>query len=204
MTVPIRRSSVASAMMPFSMDDAAALAGLKVIVAGGELGTVRPVRDRLAALGAEAAALVGDAEELARAVAASPPGAVLADAVTEQPLRERLDPMGLEAGPPGIAIAPGDEQLTPAAAARLRAYVEQRMLLARQAELGALVAASALTRAREARNAEYDLLDRLLQAGGYRDDNTFEHTQRVGSLSARIARGLGLGDHHVALIQRTA
>src|SRR4051794_13820474 len=124
MTVPIRRSSVASAMMRSSMDDGA-LAGLRLIVAGGELGAVKPVRDRLAALGAEASALVGDAEELARAVAAAPPGAILAAPATEAALRERLDPMALQAGPPVIAIAPGDAELTPATAARLRALVEQ-------------------------------------------------------------------------------
>src|SRR3954471_6188063 len=134
MTVPIRRSSVASAMMRSSMDDGA-LAGLRLIVAGGELGAVKPVRDRLAALGADVSALVGDAEELARAVAAAPPHAVLADHVTQAQLQACLDPLGLRSGPVVIAMAPGDEALGPAGAARLRALVEQRGLHARHAEL---------------------------------------------------------------------
>src|SRR4051812_46786919 len=106
MTVPMRRSSVASAMMRSSMDDAAALAGLRLIVAGGELPAVQAVRERLAALGAEVAALVGDAQELARAVAAAPPHAVLADHVTEAQLQACLDPLGLRSGPAVIAITP--------------------------------------------------------------------------------------------------
>src|SRR3954454_12892574 len=102
MTEPMRRSSVASAMMRTSMDDADALTGLRLLVAGEALTTVQPARDRLAALRADVAALVGDAEDVARAVAAAPPAAVLAADGTETALRTRLDPFGLGAGPPVI------------------------------------------------------------------------------------------------------
>ena len=37
-----------------------------------------------------------------------------------------------------------------------------------------------------------DTLRRLALAAEYRDDNTHEHTQRVGELAARLARDLGL------------
>src|SRR5829696_103454 len=104
MTVPIRRSSVASAMMRSSMDDADALTGLKLLVVGGDLAAVGPARDRFAALGAQVTALVGGADDVARAVAAEPPTAVLAVDGTEAELRPRLDPFGLAAGPPVIGL----------------------------------------------------------------------------------------------------
>ena len=51
---------------------------------------------RLDALGADATALAGNVEALARAATASPPAAVIAVDATEQSLRERLDPFGLD------------------------------------------------------------------------------------------------------------
>src|SRR3954447_25371620 len=192
MTVPIRRSSAASAMMRSSMDD---LAGLRLVVAGGALAGVQPVRDRLSAQGAEVRALVGDVEQLARAVAAEPPEAIAVDAASEAALRARLDPLGLHAGPPVISAAD---------AGAVRAEVELRRLRARQAELEAVIAARALARARETANAEHDTLNRLLQAAGYRDDNTYEHTQRVGLLASKLARELGLPPREVALIGHAA
>ena len=101
MTVPMRRSSVASAMMRSSMDDADALAGLRLLVAGGDLAAVQAAQARLAALGADATALAGDVDALARAAAAAPPAAVLAVDALEAPLRARLDPFGLERGAAG-------------------------------------------------------------------------------------------------------
>jgi putative nucleotidyltransferase with HDIG domain len=189
------------------MDDDDALAGLRLLVAGGDLGAVQAAQGRLAALGADATALAGDVEALARAATAAPPAAVLAVDGLEGPLRERLDPFGLDAGPPVIGlemVTAADEEFGPRAAGRLRALVERRALRARQAELEATLAAQALTRGRDAAAAQEELLQRLLQAAGYRDDNTYEHTQRVGDLAARLARELGLGDRQVTLIHRAA
>ena len=89
------------------------------------------------------------------------------------------------------AIAAADEALGAVAAGRLRAVIGQRGLRARQAELEAALAAQALTRRRDAAAAQEELLQRLLRAAGYRDDNTHEHTQRVADLAARLARELG-------------
>jgi putative nucleotidyltransferase with HDIG domain len=207
MTVPIRRSSVASAMMPTSMDDPDALAGLRLLVAGSDLAAVQAAQGRLSALGADATALAGDVAALARAATAAPPAAVLAVDGLEGALRERLDPFGLEAGPPVIGLdtlTEADAELGTHAAARLRALVERRALRARQVELEAALVTNALTRRRDAEAAQEELLQRLLQAAGYRDDNTHEHTQRVAALAARLARELGLGDRQVALIHRAA
>src|SRR5690349_21418883 len=136
----MRRSSVASAMMRTSMDDADLLAGLKLLVAGGDLAAVQAAQARLDALGADAIALAGNVEALARAATASPPAAVIAVDATEQALRERLDPFALNQGPPVIALATlmaADTELGPVAARRLRAAAEQRTLKARQQELEA-------------------------------------------------------------------
>jgi putative nucleotidyltransferase with HDIG domain len=192
--------------MRSSMDDADALAGLRLLVAGGDLAAVQAAQARLAALGADVTALAGDVEALARAAAAAPPAAVVAvDA--EDALRERLDPFEMRAGPPVIglrALTEADEELGAIAAGRLRAIVGQAGLRARQAELEAALAAQALTRRRDAEAAQEELLQRLLRAAGYRDDNTHEHTQRVADLAARLARGLGMPDRQVALILRAA
>ena len=82
--------------------------------------------------------------------------------------------------------------------------IGQRGLRARQAELEAALAAQALTRRRDAAAAQEELLQRLLRAAGYRDDNTHEHTQRVADLAARLARELALPDRQVALVHRAA
>jgi putative nucleotidyltransferase with HDIG domain len=172
------------------MDD---LAGLRLVVAGGDIGAVQPVRDRLAAQGADVRALVGDLDTLVGGIAAEAPEAILAHPQIEAELRARLDPLGLETGPPVIT--------DPVA---VRATVEIRRLHARQRELESVFAAASVARAREAERAQHDTLQRLLQAAGYRDDNTYEHTQRVGLLAGRLARELGLGDRDVALIGQAA
>jgi putative two-component system response regulator len=82
--------------------------------------------------------------------------------------------------------------------------IGQRGLRARQAELEAALAAQALTRRRDAAAAQEELLQRLLRAAGYRDDNTHEHTQRVADLAASLARELSLPDRQVALVHRAA
>ena len=100
-------------------------------------------------------------------------------------------------------LTAADDELGAIAAARLRAIVEQRTLQARASRSSRRRSPrQSLTRRRDAEAAQEELLQRLLQAAGYRDDNTHEHTQRVGALAARLARGLGLPDRQVALIHR--
>jgi putative two-component system response regulator len=122
-------------------------------------------------------------------------------------VRRRLDPLRLQAGPLVLSvadvIAPG-EAPGPSAVRRLGAFVERATLRARAAELESLVAAQALGRLRDAELAQFDMLARLLIAAEYRDDNTHEHTQRVGELAAGLARELGLGDRLVSLVRQAA
>jgi HD domain len=85
------------------------------------------------------------------------------------------------------------------------------LLLARaldrmDAERGqALAVSAAERRAREVlQDAQVVTLERLALAAEYRDDDTGEHTRRVGELSARIAAALGVPDDLVALIRQVA
>ena len=52
--------------------------------------------------------------------------------------------------------------------------------------------------------ARLDVLERLALASEYRDHTTGQHTQRVGDLSAHLARELGLPENEIELIQRAA
>ena len=49
-----------------------------------------------------------------------------------------------------------------------------------------------------------EVLQRLAIAAEYRDDDTNQHTERVGRTAARIARQLGFSDDDVKLIRRAA
>ena len=59
-------------------------------------------------------------------------------------------------------------------------------------------------RTRELEAAQVEILERLALAAEYRDDATHEHTRRVGEISARLARKLGLPDSTVELLRRAA
>jgi len=61
-----------------------------------------------------------------------------------------------------------------------------------------------VTRGHEVEAAELDALRRLGIAAEYRDDNTHEHTQRVGHLAALLARQLDLDDRTVWLVRQGA
>jgi len=59
-------------------------------------------------------------------------------------------------------------------------------------------------RTAELEEAHAEILARLARAAEYRDDETGEHTRRVGRLSGAIAQELGLDPEEVSLIQRVA
>jgi putative two-component system response regulator len=56
----------------------------------------------------------------------------------------------------------------------------------------------------ELERARLEVLERLARAAEYRDDNTGEHTQRVGHISALVATALGREAEEVELIRRAA
>jgi len=59
-------------------------------------------------------------------------------------------------------------------------------------------------RTAELERARVEILERLARAAEYRDDDTGDHTRRVGELSASLARVLGCPDDEVELIARAA
>jgi HD-GYP domain-containing protein (c-di-GMP phosphodiesterase class II) len=52
--------------------------------------------------------------------------------------------------------------------------------------------------------SQHEVLDRLAAAGEYRDDETGQHTRRVGELAGRIARMMGYGGDTIATIRRAS
>jgi putative two-component system response regulator len=87
---------------------------------------------------------------------------------------------------------------------RLRLVLEHREMRTRLGELEAIVAGQVLSAFRDAEAIRVDTLHRLALAAEYRDDNSPEHTQRVGALAARMARHMGESDRMVWLVRQAA
>jgi putative nucleotidyltransferase with HDIG domain len=185
-----------------------ALSALRILVAGDDPRQVEAARSGLAAEGAYPEVCPTDAGAVAAAAGrGGPPAAVLALEGSEGALRAALDPLGLQHGPPVVAaaeIASPGEAFDGVAAQRLRALVQLHSLRARNRELEGVIAAQAVARRRELQATQLDGLTRLAEAAEYRDDNTHEHTQRVGHLAAMLARRIGLGDRMVWLVRQAA
>jgi PAS domain S-box-containing protein len=67
-----------------------------------------------------------------------------------------------------------------------------------------LLEAKVAERTHELMDARAKTLRRLALAAEYRDDDTFEHTERVGSMSAEIATRLDLAGDHVEILRLAA
>ena len=61
-----------------------------------------------------------------------------------------------------------------------------------------------MKRTEELEDARLEILDRLARAAEFRDDDTGQHTQRVGQLAARLAQVLGQSEDEVELMRRAA
>jgi response regulator RpfG family c-di-GMP phosphodiesterase len=184
-----------------------AIAGMRVLLAGDDDVAVSELRAAISLAGAVPAACSGDPADVAAVVAGEPPAVVLAVGADAAALRARLDPLGLESGPEVVPVEDLTRSGSPfdaAAARRLRALIDRRSLRARQVELEAVIATQAVGRRRELQEASVDMLRRLAAAAEYRDDNTHEHTQRVGDVAARLARNLGHDDRTVWLVRQAA
>jgi putative nucleotidyltransferase with HDIG domain len=181
--------------------------GRRLLVAGGDPGAAGSLVARLGAAGAAAVEAETDPAGAAARALSAPPDAIVALGDAAAQLRAALDPFGLDLGPPVVEL-PADVADSPesleSAVRRVAAALEARDLRARVAELEAVVAEHALQRARELEEARVDTLSRLARAGEYRDDNTWEHTQRVSQLAARLGSRLGLDRRTVELLRRTA
>jgi putative nucleotidyltransferase with HDIG domain len=185
------------------------LHGAWILIAGPDAGMAARLRATLAERGAAAVELALDADEAEARAASAQPDAILALPGFGGQLARRLDPLDTGAGPPIVAIedlpglpaGPGGDEII---LDRLGLQLERHRLRARVRDLESVLASDVLASHRGAAEAQSDALIRLAQAAEYRDDNTWEHTQRVGALAARLGRGVGLDDFEVELIRAAA
>lgn len=87
---------------------------------------------------------------------------------------------------------------------RIRNLLEARYLYLAVLAQNEVLERKVASRSRELERAQREILDRLALAAEFRDDETRQHTQRVGQLSADIASELGLPDRAVQLLRRAA
>jgi putative two-component system response regulator len=87
---------------------------------------------------------------------------------------------------------------------RIKNLLEARFLYLALQQQNELLETKVRQRTHELEEAQVEILERLALAAEFRDDATQEHTQRVGEISARLARKLGLPEPTVQLIRRAA
>jgi putative two-component system response regulator len=87
---------------------------------------------------------------------------------------------------------------------RIKTLLETRFLYLQIQSQNQLLEAKVRERTRELVDAQIEIVERLAIAAEFRDDNTGQHTQRVGQMSSLLARQLGLPDGQVSLIARAA
>jgi putative two-component system response regulator len=87
---------------------------------------------------------------------------------------------------------------------RVRNLLQTRWLTRQLQEQSDLLERAVRERTQDVEEARIEILERLALAAEFRDDDTGQHTIRVGELSARLARVLGLSREEVDLIRRAA
>jgi putative two-component system response regulator len=87
---------------------------------------------------------------------------------------------------------------------RIRTLLETRFLYIQIQSQNQLLEAKVRERTRALEEAQIEIVERLAVAAEFRDDNTGQHTRRVGQMSALLAKQLGLPDAQVTLIRRAA
>ncbi|MGQ0549738.1 MAG: HD domain-containing phosphohydrolase [Armatimonadota bacterium] len=87
---------------------------------------------------------------------------------------------------------------------RIRNLIETRMLHLQLQDQNEVLEEKVLDRTKDLEQAQIEILERLALAAEYRDDDTGQHTYRVGRTSGRIATALALPDAQVDLIRRAA
>jgi putative two-component system response regulator len=108
---------------------------------------------------------------------------------------------GLSAGAQDFLTKP----LSPAEVRlRVRNLLETRFLHLELQEHNRHLEDRVRRRTAELEEARSQILERLARAAEYRDDETGEHTRRVGQISGAIAQELGLDPDRVELIKRVA
>ncbi len=87
---------------------------------------------------------------------------------------------------------------------RISTLLETRFLYLEIQNNNQVLEAKVLERTRDLEAAQIEIIERLARAAEFRDDNTGQHTKRVGQMAALLAGQLGLPEAQVALIRRAA
>ncbi len=87
---------------------------------------------------------------------------------------------------------------------RIRTLLETRFLYLQIQTQNQMLEAKVRARTRELEAAQIEIIERLARAAEFRDDNTGQHTERVGQMAALLAKQVGLPDAQVSLIRRAA
>ena len=87
---------------------------------------------------------------------------------------------------------------------RIGTLLETRFLYLQIQTQNQMLEAKVRERTRELEAAQIEIIERLAKAAEFRDDNTGQHTERVGQMAALIAKHMGLPDAQVSLIRRAA
>ncbi len=87
---------------------------------------------------------------------------------------------------------------------RIGTLLETRFLYLQIQSQNKILEAKVRERTRELEAAQVEIIERLARAAEFRDDNTGQHTERVGQMAALLARQMGLPDPQVSLIRRAA
>ncbi len=87
---------------------------------------------------------------------------------------------------------------------RVRNLLATRLLHVQQQDANRRLEERVEERTRALVASQVEVLERLAQAAEFRDDDTGQHTRRVGDLAAQIAREAGLDEEQSELIRRAA
>jgi putative two-component system response regulator len=87
---------------------------------------------------------------------------------------------------------------------RIKTLLETRLLYLQIQSQNHVLEAKVRERTRALEEAQMEIVERLAVAAEFRDDNTGQHTQRVGQMSALLAKQLGMADAQVSLVRRAA
>jgi putative two-component system response regulator len=87
---------------------------------------------------------------------------------------------------------------------RIRTLLETRFLYLQIQSQNQSLEAKVRERTMELEAAQIEIIERLARAAEFRDDNTGQHTERVGQMAALLAQEAALPDETVSLIRRAA
>ncbi len=130
-----------------------------------------------------------------------PPGAFLPILVLTADITPEAKRQALAEGATDFLTKPFDQMEV---VLRIKNLLRTRLLHLQLQDQNQLLEQKVRERTAELEETQIEILERLALAAEYRDDDTGEHTKRVGQMSAQIAQALGLPEPEVELIRRAS